>query len=525
MDTAKRNKELKRLKAELKANKKAIKQKKKDYAAKQAPANPFISTVMRPVLAIKKLTVEYRENKATTLPGFTGYSRLLGVDHKLKAPGYDFAFGWQPGDRFINGVDQITRDGWLDEAARKGWITADTLLNQKFTQTRTQRLDVTANIEPWSDLKIDLSLFQDRTVNHSQFFKSIFDENTQAFSYQHLNPIDQGSYSISYLPIQTMFTKITKEGFSDTYKQFEANRPIISQRLGALNPNSNPDSSYRNPSNGEVNAGFAQGYGPKSQDVLIPAFLAAYTKTSASKVGLNPFRAIPLPNWRVSYNGFTKFKWMQKVFTNFTITHGYNSTLTVNSFQTNLDYQGNGDIFGGNRLDTLNGNYFTQFNMPSIIINEQLSPLLGVDMMFKNNLTVKFDYKKSRSLAINFADFQMVETNSSQITFGAGYKVKGLKLPIKIKGKKIRLDNDLNFRFDFSYRDNVTINHRIDELQPQVTQGNTTITIQPSIDYIINKRMNVRLFFDQTRSIPKISTGFPTVNTRGGLTFRFSLAD
>ena len=525
MDTAKRNKELKRLKAELKANKKAIKQKKKDYAAKQAPANPFISTVMRPVLAIKKLTVEYRENKATTLPGFTGYSRLLGVDHKLKAPGYDFAFGWQPGDRFINGVDQITRDGWLDEAASKGWITADTLLNQKFTQTRTQRLDVTANIEPWSDLKIDLSLFQDRTVNHSQFFKSIFDENTQAFSYQHLNPIDQGSYSISYLPIQTMFTKITKEGFSDTYKQFEANRPIISQRLGALNPNSNPDSSYRNPSNGEVNAGFAQGYGPKSQDVLIPAFLAAYTKTSANKVGLNPFRAIPLPNWRVSYNGFTKFKWMQKVFTNFTITHGYNSTLTVNSFQTNLDYQGNGDIFGGNRLDTLNGNYFTQFNMPSIIINEQLSPLLGVDMMFKNNLTVKFDYKKSRSLAINFADFQMVETNSSQITFGAGYKVKGLKLPIKIKGKKIRLDNDLNFRFDFSYRDNVTINHRIDELQPQVTQGNTTITIQPSIDYIINKRMNVRLFFDQTRSIPKISTGFPTVNTRGGLTFRFSLAD
>lgn len=525
MDTAKRNKEIKRLKAELKANKKAIKQKKKDYAAKQAPANPFISAVLRPVLAIKKITVEYKENKATTLPGFTGYSRLLGVDHKLKAPGYDFAFGWQPGDKFINGVDKITRDGWLDEAASKGWITADTLLNQKFTQTRTQRLDITANIEPWSDLKIDLSLFQDRTTNHSQFFKSIFDENTQSFSYKHLNPIDQGSYSISYLPIQTMFTKITKEGFSDTYKQFEANRSVVSQRLGALNPNSNPDSSYRNPSNGEVNAGFAQGYGPKSQDVLIPAFLAAYSKTSANKIGLNPFGAIPLPNWRISYNGFTKFKWMQKVFTNFSLTHGYNSTLTVNSFQTNLDYQGDGEVYGGTRLDTLNGNYFTPYNMPSIIINEQLSPLIGVDMMFKNNLTVKFDYKKSRSLAINFADFQMVETNSSQITFGAGYKVKGLKLPIKIKGKKIRLDNDLNFRFDFSYRDNVTINHRIDELQPQVTQGNTTITIQPSIDYIINKRMNVRLFFDQTRSIPKISTGFPTVNTRGGLTFRFSLAD
>jgi cell surface protein SprA len=126
---------------------------------------------------------------------------------------------------------------------------------------------------------------------------------------------------------------------------------------------------------------------------------------------------------------------------------------------------------------------------------------------------------------MNFSDFQLVEINSKQLTVGAGYKIKGLKLPIKIKGKKIRLDNDLNFRFDFSYRDNVTINHRIDESQPQITQGSRTITIQPSIDYIISKRLNVRLFFDQTRTIPKISSGFPTTNTRGGITFRFSLAD
>src|SRR5690606_24818959 len=159
----------------------------------------------------------------------------------------------------------------------------------------------------------------------------------------------------------------------------------------------------------------------------------------------------------------------------FTITHGYNSTLTVNSFQTNLQYQGDGTPFGASLQDSLNGNYFPLYNMPSIVMNEQLSPLIGFDMTFKNNITAKIDYKQSRTQTMNFADFQLIEMTSKQLTVGAGYRIKGLKLPIKIKGRKVRLDNDLNFRFDFSYRDNVTINHRIDESQPQITQGARTI--------------------------------------------------
>jgi cell surface protein SprA len=260
--------------------------------------------------------------------------------------------------------------------------------------------------------------------------------------------------------------------------------------------------------------------------VLIPAFLAAYTKTDPNKINLSPFKAFPLPNWRISYNGFTKLKWMQKVFTNFTLSHGYNSTLTVNSFQTNLDYTSAVNNLGSNQIDSLNGNYYAAYSMPNIVINEQFSPLIGVDMTFKNNITAKFDYKKSRTMTVNFADFQMIEINSSQITFGAGYKIRGLKLPFKLpkSGKKIRLDNDLSFRFDFSYRDATTVNHRIDESQPQITQGARTYSIQPSIDYIISKSLNIRIFFDQTRTIPKISTSYATTNTRGGITLRFTLA-
>ncbi len=516
LKAAKQGLEIYKLRKELTNNKNNTIAKKTDLQSKQAPPNPLISILLRPLLSLKKISFEYKENKSTTLPGFNGYSRLLGVDYKSKSPDYGFAFGNQPGDRFFKGVDQFSRDGWLDKAAASGWITKDTLLNQKFVQTRSQRLDVTATLEPWPDLKIDLTLFRDYSVNHSEYAKYIND-GTGNPVFSHLNPTEMGSYSISYLPIKTMFAKIEKDGKSDVYTNFEKNREIISNRLGT--------GTYYNPSDSTYNNNFAEGYGPKSQDVLIPAFLAAYNKQDANKVGLDPFKAFPMPNWRISYNGLTKFKWAQNIFTSFTITHGYNSTLTVNSFSTNLDQTQSIKNTGHNGLDSLNGNYFSQFNMPSIVMNEQLSPLLGVDMTFKNNITAKVDYKQSRTMTMNFADYQLVELKSKQLTVGAGYKIKGLKLPIKIKGKKIRLDNDLNFRFDFSYRDNVTINHRIDQGVPQITAGSRVITIQPSIDYVVSKRLNIRLFFDQTRTIPKISSGFPTTNTRGGITLRFSLAD
>ncbi len=532
--SSKKPEEIKRIKKELKENRKAIRLKKADFASKQPPSDPFISIVLRPLLALKRVTIEYKENKSTTLPGFVGYSQILGnqiseygytTNKGLRsAPGFDFTFGGQPGDRFFKGVDRFSRDAWLDNAANKGWITTDILLNQKFIQTRSQRLDVTATVEPWTDLKIDLTLFRDNSVNHSQFFKYVTDSNGIS-SFQHLNPVDMGSYSISYLPVKTMFEKIDSKGFSEVYERFEANRPVISKRLAAANPNSTPGAPYVNEKD-EVNPAYSEGYGPKSQDVLIPAFLAAYTKTDPNKINLNPFKAFPLPNWRISYNGINKFKWAQKVFTSFTITHGYNSTLTVNSFQTNLAYRGAGSFNNSSEIDTLNGNFFPLYNMPSVVINESLSPLLGVDMTFKNNVTAKVEYKQSRTLTMNFADFQLIENNTKQLTVGAGYKVKGLKLPIRLKdGRKIRLDNELSFRFDFSYRDNVTINHRIDEEQPQITQGARIIFINPTIDYIVSKRLNVRIFFEQSRTIPKISSGFPTTNTRGGITLRFSLAE
>ncbi len=526
MDTARKRKEITRLRNELKATKKTLKQKRKDLSMKQLPSDPLISIPLRPLLMIKRASIEVRQNNNTTLPGFTGYSRLIGNDHQMMAPGYDFVFGNQPGMRLFSGFDQYdpeARDAWLDRAASKGWITRDTLLNMKFMQMRSQRIDATASLEPFPDFRIDLKLFRDNSITHTQYFKAI--DNVFG-EIQHLNPVDMGTYTISYLPVRTMFQKIDRQGISDVYKRFEDNRPIISRRLQNENPNSVGNFISRD-SAGTVreNANYAFGYGPKSQEVLIPSFLAAYFGSDANKVNLNPFKAIPLPNWNISYNGLNKFKWIQKVVQNISITHGYSSTLSVASFQTNLDFRGADDLFGGSRVDTLNGNFFPYYAMPNVSMTESFSPLIGIDMTFKNNVQVRFDYKKSRNIAINFFDYQLVEQNNEQFTIGAGYKIRGLKLPIKIKGKRVRLDNDLNFRFDFSYRDNITINHRVDESLPQITNGSRTIFFSPTIDYVVSQRLNVGIFFEQTRTIPKISLGFPTTNSRGGLRLRFSLGN
>lgn len=128
-------------------------------------------------------------------------------------------------------------------------------------------------------------------------------------------------------------------------------------------------------------------------------------------------------------------------------------------------------------------------------------------------------------MAMNFTDFQMIENNSESWTLGVGYRIKGLKLPIKIKKEQVVLYNELNMKFDFSLRDNVIVNHKLDQGVSLPSSGSQTLTISPSIDYVINKQFNIRIFYDYSRTNPKTAASFPSSSTRAGITLRFSLAD
>ena len=510
-DTSKTPEDIELLISEKKELKNQLRKLKEDKTKIARPANPKMDPLIRPLLMLQRATISFDEKRTTVLPGFLPSPVLFGQSFDYGAPGFGFLFGAQKDT------------SWLPEIANKGWLTQDTIFNFQFQQMKTQNLNVRVVLEPFRDFRVDVNVLKQSTETYTEFFK----KPSPDAPYQHLSPQTGGSYSVSFLMLRTIFDKVDDNNFSNSFRNFEAIRKEFSQILGNQNPNSN--GGFINQDSVLIE-GFSQGYGPYSKDVLIPALISAYSGKDVDKVRINPLRTVPLPNWRISYNGITKTKWGQKLFKNFNITHGYSSTFTISSYTSDLNFRGtpgfdaNAQFFVPSVLDSLSGNFFNLYYIPMISITEQLQPLIGIDATWKNSLITAFEYKKSRTLGLSLLDFQLAEMRSSEFTIGLGYALAKFKLPFKIKGKRVVLENDVNLRFDLSYRNDITVNYRLQQNVAEPTMGAKTLTFSPTIDYVINKRLNVRFFFDYRKTTPATLASYPIRNSRGGLTLRFSLA-
>jgi cell surface protein SprA len=175
-------------------------------------------------------------------------------------------------------------------------------------------------------------------------------------------------------------------------------------------------------------------------------------------------------------------------------------------------------------IDTLSGNYVPYFLVPNITITEQFSPLIGADMTFTNNISLKIAYRKSRTLSLSLVDYQVTEMRSSEIDIGGGFRIRNVTIPglVGKNGKKI--SNDLNFMIDLGFRNDITVNNQLDANLAIPTSGQKVIRIAPSIDYVVNNRLNLHFFYDKQQTIPAISTSYPISNTQAGVTLRFILA-
>ena len=492
-------------------------------------AMPYVGGVEKAfgkiLTSIKQVGATISENANTRLPGYADSTKYLGQNWNSMAPGLDFVLGRQPDT------------SWLNNAARKGLITRDTTFNSLFTQNFNQTLTVTAQLEPVKDLTISLNLKKTFNKNYSETFRYADTTGGNNYKFGHLNPYAGGGFDISYIAYKTLFGKFDPNRVSETFKKFQDYRLILSQRLGNQNPY-----SKNIPAGSD---GYKYGYGKYAVDVLVPAFVAAYTGKDPNSVSLirqsnaniksNPFRDIlPKPNWKIDYNGLSRVKGLEKIFTNFSLSHGYIGDLSMNGFTSALLYQDISRYGYPSFYDTLSKNFIPYFLVPNISIGEQFAPLLGVDMMFTNQLQIKFEYAKSRQLSLSLIDFQLSEVRTTEFSIGAGYRKRGLKLlggltlPKFLQSKntnasKTKLENEINFHLDFKIRDNVTANSRLDQDNNFATGGSRDITISPSIDYFLNNRINVKLYFDQRRVNPYISSSAPIVNTRAGLQVRISL--
>ncbi|MFT3681736.1 MAG: cell surface protein SprA [Ferruginibacter sp.] len=469
------------------------------------------------VTSLKQASISISENGNTRLPGYTDSTEYIGQNWQSMQPGLGFVFGQQPDT------------AWLNRAASKGVITRNAEFNTLFQQSFNQRITATAQLEPVRDLSISVNLSKTFSKNYSELFK---DTGNNA-GFHHLSPYSGGGFDISFISFQTLFGKFDPNRISETFTRFQNYRQIISQRLGVLNKYSQNGSQPAD--------GYAYGYNRYATDVLIPAFVAAYTNKDPNTIGLikqnnanirsNPFsRFMPKPNWKIDYNGLTRIKGVEKIFSNITLSHGYTGSLSMNGFTSALLYADTAFYGYPSFYDTSSKNFVPYFLVPNVTIQEQFAPLFGIDMMFTNQLSARVEYIKQRTLSLSLIDFQLSETRSTEFSIGGGFRKKGLNLGIKLpkflagKGGGSKLENEINFRFDFKIRDNVTINYRLDQPATLPTGGSKEVTITPSIDYYLNSRVNVKLFFDQRRVTPYISSSAPIVNTRAGVQVRISLA-
>jgi len=266
--------------------------------------------------------------------------------------------------------------------------------------------------------------------------------------------------------------------------------------------------------------GFPDGYGSTSQEVLIPAFLAAYGGVSPKFISLDVFPSILSikPNWRLTWDGLSRVEWIKKYFKTISIGHTYRSTYSVGSYNTNLNFLANEDGLSTTR-DLLE-NYLPLREINSVSINEQFSPLLNVDMTWNNSLTTKVELKKTRNLTLSFSNQQLTEVRSQEYIIGAGYRISDLEIFV---GQK-KFKSDLTLRVDLSLRENWTILRQLTDVPDQITSGQSILSIKTNADYVLSDRFNLRFFIDFSRNKPFVSLSYPTSTTSIGFSVRFTLA-
>ncbi len=456
------------------------------------PPVPWMESIVKAILGVKNVNLTLGSTEGTLLPGYIPKTQYLGTMQNtstgnLLAPGYDFVFGQQ--------IDIAKR------AAENDWLVKSASLNNQYTRTSNNTFSARATYEPFKDFRVQLTANKTDAVNNAEFFRY----NKQVGEFQSQNPQTTGNYSVSFISIRSAFERSNDTNFtSKVFTQFLENRKVISSRLANQNSATVPDSGF-------------DGYFLTNQDVVIPAFLSAYSGKNPNDVFLGAFPKIPLPNWTINYDGLSKIEKFKKYFKSVTVSHGYKSTYTVSSYTTNLEF-----VEGANKRD-IRGNYITPKVINALSIAESFSPLLGVDLQWQNRLTTKLEYKKDRTLNLSLSNIQLTEMQGQELTTGLGYIFKDVVVPVKVGGSLRKFKSDLTIRSDVSVRTNKTIVRRSYDNSNQATMGQRTVTLKNSVNYQVTSRVTVRLFLDVVMNKPFVSTSFPTSNTNGGVSIRFTL--
>ena len=458
--------------------------------------SPLFNTFVDVVTMVKRLNITYNQNSGSVLPGYTQSIGFIGTTR----PSLGYVFGSQNSDiRF--------------EAAKNGWLTTFTDFNDQYIKKVNKQLNITATAQPMKDLTIDLTANRQYANSYEESFK-ISEVGPNDYIYENLLGNNFGNFSISTVMIGTVFNK-SDEFTSETFETFKQNRITIANRL----------ISDRGQTPGPLDDdGFPEQYGKTSQEVLLPAFFAAYTGQGVDRVNLDAFRDIPIPNWNLKYTGLMQNKWFKKKFKRFSISHGYRAAYSINSFQTNLEkVQLIND--GLPAINSENQDILPDNIISNVVLTDEFNPLVKVDFEMKNSMSVLAEIRTSRTLSLSFDNSLLTEINGKDYTVGLGYRFKDVQMVTNIGGQKTRLKGDLNIKLDATMRDNITFIRNLDLDNNQITSGQNLFSVKLGVDYALSKNLNALFFYDHSFSKFAVSTAFPQTTINTGFTIRYNFGN
>ncbi len=490
------------------------------------------------LMMVRSIGITYRSQYSMTLPGFIpnigdAFGQRTGG---VLSPGLDFAFG-------------LTGDGYLDKAYDNGWLLCNDSVATPATTNSSEDLQVRMTLEPIRDLKIDLNA--SRTVNKA---------NSIQFMYQGMPSTQSGTFSMTTISLKSALEGMgdanngySSKSFSRFCASIESFRDRVQARYAnAVYPAGTTDANGINLSGTPYNPELG-GVNKYSADVLIPAFLSAYTSGAGSSLDIFPSLKRMLPNWTVRYSGLSKLPWLRDHFKSVNINHSYKSVFAVGSYATYSTYREYMDGLGFiNDATTGNPVPNSMYNVSTVSINEAFSPLLGVDVTLESGLTCKVEYRTTRVLNLSMTSVQVNESLSKDWVIGMGYKISNFNLFGSGASRKIKkaqrgrggnakndnktntrqtatttrggVNHDLNMRLDISFRKQAAITRDIATVTSAASSGNSAFKMSFMADYTLSRLLTLSAYYDRQTNTPLLSSSsYPTTTHDFGFSLKFSL--
>lgn len=455
--------------------------------------------VVNTLMMFKTATINYTQSEGSFVPGYKYGTKILGLNKPFSSavtPGWGYVFGFVPNDleSHLNIND---------------WLVDNDEISDKLKYTYSNRLKLQTSLEPVKNMKITLSAERSYSHNYTQYLWGDDEDNQR-------NRLTNGNFSISANTLSSAFNS------DKAYERFKENRQTIAQRMATNRFGANYETN--------IETGFPSLYNEMSQDVLIPAFFAAYTGQDVNKVNVDTYfpkmfasfasflRAL---NWKLTYNGLSKLPWFSKYFKTVNINHAYTSTYNIGSYETFSSTNTYDDDF---YIDPIEGSLYVSpdYDVSTVSISERLNPLIGFDSKLKNNVTAKVELRRNRTVSLSFTNTEISEVSNIEYVVGAGYVFDNFKINISAGGKSHHFENDLTIRLDFSIRNNQTVRRNIAEDITRKISGTKSYALKTYAEYMLSERITLRFYVEYTMNQP-LTNGYRTSTTSGGVNMRFSL--